>query len=134
MARVVYKGFDLPDGTEIPDVPADLEKVVDGITTAGKVPTWAYNNVAAATKVSETYGSAIYTADVNGDILVETLSPAGAIAGVWAAIVTPQNATAVMLAVTGTAATKFNVRVYAPGGTAASGITIALGWHFWRFT
>ena len=31
IARTNYKGFDLPDGNEIPDVPADLRKVVDGL-------------------------------------------------------------------------------------------------------
>jgi len=31
MARITYRGYNLPDGTEIPDVPADLQRLVDGI-------------------------------------------------------------------------------------------------------
>ena len=33
MGGVAYKGFDLPDGNAIPDVPADLTILVDGIVT-----------------------------------------------------------------------------------------------------
>lgn len=33
MARVTYRGFDLPDGTAVPDVPADLRTLVDGVFT-----------------------------------------------------------------------------------------------------
>jgi hypothetical protein len=33
MARQSYKGFDLPDGAAVPDVPADLRTLVDGIDT-----------------------------------------------------------------------------------------------------
>lgn len=36
MARVTYKGFNLPDGAEIPDVPADLARVVDGVMIPGQ--------------------------------------------------------------------------------------------------
>jgi hypothetical protein len=31
MARLAYKGFDLPDGNEVPDVPTDLKTLVDGV-------------------------------------------------------------------------------------------------------
>ena len=37
MARVQYKGFDLPDGAAIPDVPADLRTMVD----SGPIPRFA---------------------------------------------------------------------------------------------
>lgn len=36
MGRVSYKGFDLPDGNAVPDVPADLTKVVDGVMSIGQ--------------------------------------------------------------------------------------------------
>ena len=31
MARDIYKGFDLPDGAEVPNVPGDLHTLVDGV-------------------------------------------------------------------------------------------------------
>ena len=40
MARVNYHGWDLPDGAEVPDVPADLRRVVDG--TIAQIPPRAF--------------------------------------------------------------------------------------------
>lgn len=37
MARTSYKGFNLPDGAAIPDVPADLRTLIDG----GPIPRFA---------------------------------------------------------------------------------------------
>src|SRR5262245_207689 len=31
MARITYRGFNLPDGAEVPDVPADLQRLVDSL-------------------------------------------------------------------------------------------------------
>lgn len=66
MARVQYKGFDLPDGVETPDVPADLRKLVDG----GPIPRFATTAArdAALTAVPPV-GTVCYLAS-NGELQV----------------------------------------------------------------
>src|SRR5215467_133494 len=59
MARVSYKGFNLPDGTEIPDVPADLQRLVDG----GAIPRFANLAALQAALTPAVAGMIGYTAD-----------------------------------------------------------------------
>lgn len=60
MARVNYKGFDLPDGAAIPDVPSDLRALVDG----GPIPRFA-NTTARDTAISTPVAGAMcYVSDI----------------------------------------------------------------------
>jgi hypothetical protein len=59
MARVAYKGYDLPDGAAIPDVPADLRTLVDG----GPVPRFATAAARATAIASPQVGALTYRND-----------------------------------------------------------------------
>jgi hypothetical protein len=48
MARVNYQGFDLPDGNEIPDVPADLTTLVDSIIAEMAPRSWTMTRASPA--------------------------------------------------------------------------------------
>ena len=59
MARQTYKGFNLPDGAEIPDVPADLRTLVDG----GPIPRFATAAARAAAITAPVDGLMTYQQD-----------------------------------------------------------------------
>lgn len=82
MGRVTYRGFNLPDGAAIPDVPADLHVVVDGYyqnkpwgTAWGQV---AYAQITAAAAAIGTTATAVpglsvsYAAPLNRRLAIST--------------------------------------------------------------
>ena len=61
MGRVNYKGYDLPDGLAIPDVPDDLRTLVD----SGPIPRFTNAAARSAALTSPSEGMVCFTADTS---------------------------------------------------------------------
>lgn len=72
MGRINYKGFDLPDGAAIPDVPADLQRLVDSMVVELSPKVWrkaAVHDVASDAAVTATLKTIAFN-DARGGLLI----------------------------------------------------------------